>query len=48
MDLPALDLGHEPLLKTPIDVQSDGYVNIPSAPGLGIEIDEAAVEKYRV
>jgi D-galactarolactone cycloisomerase len=48
MDLPALDQGHEPLLKTPIDVGSDGYVSIPSAPGLGIEIDEDAVEKHRV
>jgi L-alanine-DL-glutamate epimerase-like enolase superfamily enzyme len=48
MDLPALDQGHEPLLKTSIDVGSDGYVGIPSAPGLGIEIDEDAVEKHRV
>jgi D-galactarolactone cycloisomerase len=47
MDLPALDLGHEPLLKTPIEVGSDGYVTIPSRPGLGIEIDEKVIERYR-
>ena len=26
----------------------DGYVDIPSAPGLGIEVDEEALERYRV
>jgi len=26
----------------------DGYVQVPSGPGLGVEVDEAAVEKYRV
>jgi L-alanine-DL-glutamate epimerase-like enolase superfamily enzyme len=24
----------------------DGYVELPSAPGLGIEIDEAALRRY--
>ncbi|MDA4129768.1 MAG: mandelate racemase/muconate lactonizing enzyme family protein [Thaumarchaeota archaeon] len=48
MDLPALDLGHEPLLKTPINVGKDGYVVVPSKPGLGIEIDEQVVEKCKV
>jgi len=27
---------------------NDGYVDIPSAPGLGIEVDEEAIERYRV
>jgi len=48
MDLPALDLGHEPLLKTPIEVGKDGYVDVPSKPGLGIEIDEQVVDKCKV
>ena len=26
----------------------DGYVQIPQAPGLGVEIDEMAIERYRV
>ena len=26
--------------------QTDGYFNIPTAPGIGIEIDEAALERY--
>lgn len=26
----------------------DGFVNLPTAPGLGIEIDEAVIEKYAV
>ena len=26
----------------------DGVVNIPTAPGLGIDVDEEAIERYRV
>ena len=26
----------------------DGYITAPTAPGLGIEIDESVVEKYRI
>ncbi|NRA46773.1 MAG: mandelate racemase/muconate lactonizing enzyme family protein [Oligoflexales bacterium] len=26
----------------------DGYVNVPDAPGLGIELDESVVDKYRI
>ena len=26
----------------------DGYVDVPQGPGLGVEVDEAAIEKYRV
>ena len=26
----------------------DGYIDVSDAPGLGIEVDEAAIEKYRV
>jgi L-alanine-DL-glutamate epimerase-like enolase superfamily enzyme len=32
---------------TPIEMR-DGYVNVPTGPGLGVEVDEAAVKKYRV
>ena len=35
------------LLKRPIEVQG-GYYPVPEGPGLGIEIDEAAVQKYAV
>jgi L-alanine-DL-glutamate epimerase-like enolase superfamily enzyme len=27
---------------------ADGLVALPSGPGLGIDVDEAAVERYRV
>jgi L-alanine-DL-glutamate epimerase-like enolase superfamily enzyme len=33
---------------TPIIVDQDGYVRLPSGPGLGIELDEAFVQKYAV
>jgi L-rhamnonate dehydratase len=26
----------------------DGYVAVPQEPGLGVEVDEAALERYRV
>ena len=29
LELPALDFGHDKLLKTPIEVSKDGYVEIP-------------------
>jgi L-alanine-DL-glutamate epimerase-like enolase superfamily enzyme len=29
-------------------VAKDGYLEIPDKPGLGIEFDEEALEKYRV
>jgi L-alanine-DL-glutamate epimerase-like enolase superfamily enzyme len=35
---------HE-LVKRPIE-QKNGWIDIPEGPGLGIEIDEAVVEKY--
>ncbi len=47
IDLPALNWGHDPMMKNPIDVSKDGYVKIPNSPGLGIEIDDAYVDKHR-
>jgi L-alanine-DL-glutamate epimerase-like enolase superfamily enzyme len=26
----------------------DGYVPVPTAPGLGVEVDEKVIEKFRV
>jgi D-galactarolactone cycloisomerase len=34
-------------LTEPVRIDADGYLNIPSAPGLGAEIDEAAVSRWR-
>src|SRR6185312_11273521 len=36
------------LLKEPLKLESDGTVRLPERPGLGIELDRAAVERYRV
>ncbi len=36
------------LLKEPIAIDSDGMIRLPERPGLGIELDPAAVERYRV
>lgn len=33
--------------KNPIRMK-DGYVNVPQGPGLGVEVDETAIEKLRV
>ena len=35
------------VLRAPI-VQRDGWVEIPDGPGLGIDIDRAALERFRV
>jgi D-galactarolactone cycloisomerase len=34
------------LIRQPIE-QRDGWVEIPSAPGLGVEVDRAALDRYR-
>ena len=36
------------LLKEPITVDREGFVTLPDRPGLGVELDPVAVEKYRV
>jgi L-alanine-DL-glutamate epimerase-like enolase superfamily enzyme len=38
----------EELLKEPIRTDSDGMIRLPERPGLGIELDPSAVERYRV
>ena len=35
------------LLKEPLKLEADGTVKVPERPGLGIELDPAAVERYR-
>ncbi|MBV9378951.1 MAG: mandelate racemase/muconate lactonizing enzyme family protein [Alphaproteobacteria bacterium] len=35
------------LLKEPISIDSEGTVKLPERPGLGIELDRGAVERYR-
>jgi L-alanine-DL-glutamate epimerase-like enolase superfamily enzyme len=38
----------EALLKAPIAIDRHGMVALPTRPGLGIELDRAALERYRV
>jgi L-alanine-DL-glutamate epimerase-like enolase superfamily enzyme len=38
----------EELLKEPLQLETDGTVKLPERPGLGIELDRAAVERYRI
>lgn len=40
------DLG-EGILKQPFKIESDGCIKVPDRPGLGIEVDEAAIEQFR-
>jgi D-arabinonate dehydratase len=35
------------LLKEPVRIDNDGMIRLPEGPGLGIELDRAAVERYR-
>ena len=41
------ELWENDLLKTRLEVQ-DGYLHVPETPGLGVEIDEEAIDRYRV
>jgi L-alanine-DL-glutamate epimerase-like enolase superfamily enzyme len=36
------------LLTEPIRIDSDGYVNLPDRPGLGIELDEEKLKRYEL
>jgi L-alanine-DL-glutamate epimerase-like enolase superfamily enzyme len=36
------------LLQEGLKLESDGTVKLPERPGLGIELDRGAVERYRV
>jgi galactonate dehydratase len=36
------------VLKTPFKLDADGFVPVPEGPGLGVEVDEEALEKLRI
>ena len=36
------------LLTTPFTLDADGYVQVPTGPGLGVEVDPEVLERYRV
>ena len=42
-----MNLYSHQLLKKPIEVVG-GYQQVPETPGLGVEVDEEAVERYRI
>ncbi len=36
------------IIRNPVQMDTDGTIAVPQGPGLGVEIDEKAVEKFRV
>jgi len=36
------------LLMEPVRIDGDGMIRLPERPGLGIELDRKAIERYRV
>lgn len=36
------------IIRNPVQLDSDGYIQVPQQPGLGIEIDEKAVRKFAI
>ena len=36
------------MLAEPLDIDTDGFLTVPQLPGLGVELDEAAVARWRV
>lgn len=47
-DPPGWTIERRDFFLAPIDVDSEGYVHVPKAPGLGVEIDFDAVKRFRV
>jgi L-alanine-DL-glutamate epimerase-like enolase superfamily enzyme len=46
------DRNHNPLrenlLEEPVNINKDGYISLGKKPGLGIELDESVIRRYRV
>jgi L-alanine-DL-glutamate epimerase-like enolase superfamily enzyme len=36
------------IIQNPTLMDKHGWMDVPQAPGLGVEIDEKAVQKYRI
>jgi L-alanine-DL-glutamate epimerase-like enolase superfamily enzyme len=36
------------IIRNPVKLNPGGTISVPEGPGLGIDIDEKAVKKYRV
>jgi len=36
------------IIRNPVQMDPDGTIPVPQAPGLGIEVDEQAIARYRV
>ena len=36
------------IIRNPLEMESDGMIPVPQEPGLGVEVDEDAVAKYRI
>ncbi len=34
--------------KQRMDIDAEGFVHVPEGPGLGVDLDEDIIEKYRV
>jgi L-alanine-DL-glutamate epimerase-like enolase superfamily enzyme len=36
------------IIRNPVELEADGTIRVPQGPGLGIELDETAIAKYRI
>ena len=48
MELDRTENALRDVLVKPLIQPEDGYLSVPDRPGLGIEVDEEALEKYRI
>jgi L-rhamnonate dehydratase len=39
---------NQTLVKERMPVDADGFIAVPTGPGLGVELDEDVLERYRV
>ena len=36
------------VIENPVQMDADGFIPVPQGPGLGIEVNESAVNRFRV
>jgi L-rhamnonate dehydratase len=36
------------IIRNPVRLDKEGYIPVPQGPGLGIDVDEVAVRRFRV
>jgi L-alanine-DL-glutamate epimerase-like enolase superfamily enzyme len=47
-DPPGWTIQRRDFFMKPIDIDSDGFVHVPDLPGIGVELDFAAIKRFTI